>query len=749
MTNVFISYSRADKERVERIVAYIDSVVGEVWWDDRLVAGESFTDEVERRLNEADFVVVVWTPASARSKWVLDEAAVGRDAGKLLPVCLDGQIPPLGFRHVHSTDFSAWDGTPDDKCARALREALSRKPGEAVRAPTAAPAKSSRRSRRRLVAVAAAAAAAIAIAAVAAIQSGSWNPPWARASSIAVLPFADLGAEKGRAYFAEGIAEEIRSALARDPSLKVIGSMSSAKYAGGKFDIAEVRRVLDVEYVLEGSVRTAAGRVKVNVGLLRTDDGSRVWNEQYDRSEYDIFTIENEIGRAVARHLGATGKTFAVASTTSASALDLLLEARQLIRKRTGEDALKARGLLERAIGLDPASAAILGALSEAVYFTADADFFRDEREDPQKARKLAEKAIVLAPDRADGYAALSLILSDEPAAQRPILEKAVALDPSRSDLRMWLLSHETDPEKQIEGMRTIIALDPLWARPVENLALHLTDVGRHDQAERAIADYAARVPDDTNGPMVFRAEIADRRGDLAGAYKAYAGIRPQADTRFARAHALAILGMDDEAAALLPEMETPPEAWVRRDSAALFRLTNAIPRFVTGIPYEMLADHRRDDLVLQLYDAKLGDAGRFCAKISEFGVARGAPALVWALQKARRGDEAKQISACAEAEFGKGLASRTEAGLSYFYLAQLDALAGNRPGAMTKLRKATAAGYRGETYSLDFREYRGFDTLQDQADFLAIQARVDAEAARLRAEVSRFDRESQPGPGP
>ena len=58
MTNVFISYSRADKERVERIVAYIDSVVGEVWWDDRLVAGESFTDEVEHRLNEADFVVV-------------------------------------------------------------------------------------------------------------------------------------------------------------------------------------------------------------------------------------------------------------------------------------------------------------------------------------------------------------------------------------------------------------------------------------------------------------------------------------------------------------------------------------------------------------------------------------------------------------------------------------------------------------------------------------------------------------------
>lgn len=206
MTNVFVSYSRADKERVEPLVAFIDSVVGEVWWDDRLVAGESFTDEVERRLNEADYVVVVWTPASARSKWVLDEAAVGRDAGKLLPVILDGQIPPLGFRHVHSTDFSKWDGMPGDKCARALKEALTRKPGEArPPAAKAALAQSPQRSRRRIAALAGAAVAAVAAAVVAVIQFGPWQPR----NSIAVLPFADLSAEKDRAYFAEGIAEEI------------------------------------------------------------------------------------------------------------------------------------------------------------------------------------------------------------------------------------------------------------------------------------------------------------------------------------------------------------------------------------------------------------------------------------------------------------------------------------------------------------------------------------------------------------
>lgn len=749
MTNVFVSYSRADKERVEPIVAFIDSVVDEVWWDDRLVAGESFTDEVERRLNEADFVVVVWSAASAHSKWVQDEAGVGRDAGKLLPISLDGQIAPLGFRHTHATDFSKWDGTPGDKCARALREALTRKPGEARPSPSkAAPMQPPRRSRRRIAAIAAAAVVAVAAAAFAVIQFG----PWQDRSSIAVLPFADLSPDRDRGYFAEGIAEEILSALARDPALRVIGSTSSSKFAGGNFDLADVRRALDVEHILQGSVRAIAGRIRVSVALLRTRDGARVWGEQYDRPEFEIFDIENEIGRAVADRLGGKGEAITVASTTSISALDLLLEARQKLRKRTLDDALKARGLLERAITLDANSAAIHGALAEAMVFTVDADFFRDKRDDPNKARQLAEKAIALAPDRADGYAALSLILYDQPAAQRPILEKAVALDPSRSDLRMWLNNHETDQEKRVEGLRAIIALDPLWQTPVRNVASLLSRLGRYEEAERAIADYERRAPDDTVNPNLFRGEIAEARGDLAGAYKGYSRIRPQtADTEFARSHALAILGMDTEVAALVPSMEVPPDAWRRRDPDALFRLSNVVPRFLTAIPYEVFADHRRGDYILQLYDSKLGSADLFCEKIAGFGVTRGAPSLVWALEEAQRNDEARTIAACAEAELRKGTASTSdvkgvepgsEAGFSHFYLAQLDALAGRSSSALANLRKAQALKYYGNQYSLDFREYRAFDSLQHLPEFQAIQKRMDAEVARQRAEIVAFDRE-------
>ncbi len=135
MTNIFVSYAREDKARVAQLVALIDSWSAEVWWDDRLVAGESFTEETERRLREADFVVVVWSPHSARSKWVLDEAAVGRDAEKLIPLSFDGQAPPLGFRHVHCTDFTDWNGEADARCAGSLKAALLRD----TRQPTVSP----------------------------------------------------------------------------------------------------------------------------------------------------------------------------------------------------------------------------------------------------------------------------------------------------------------------------------------------------------------------------------------------------------------------------------------------------------------------------------------------------------------------------------------------------------------------------------------------------------------------------------
>lgn len=170
MAKVFVSYSREDKARVAPIVAFLSTIAEEVWWDDRLVAGEDFTRETERHLNEASAVVVVWTAASVVSKWVLDEAAHGRDAGKLAPLNLDRQTPPLGFRHVHTVDFSGWSGDPGAGCARALSEALRRlsNSGRANSAvpPAVGPLSTPTRLQRPAVVAVAAALAVVAFAAL-------------------------------------------------------------------------------------------------------------------------------------------------------------------------------------------------------------------------------------------------------------------------------------------------------------------------------------------------------------------------------------------------------------------------------------------------------------------------------------------------------------------------------------------------------------------------------------------------------
>ena len=117
--------------------------------------------------------------------------------------------------------------------------------------------------------------------------------------SVAVLPFANMSSDPEQEFFADGISEDIITALSRYPSLFVIARNSSFTYKGRAVDVKQVGRDLGVRYVLEGSLRKAPNRIRVTAQLVETETGNHVWAERYDRDLADIFAVQDEISEAV------------------------------------------------------------------------------------------------------------------------------------------------------------------------------------------------------------------------------------------------------------------------------------------------------------------------------------------------------------------------------------------------------------------------------------------------------------------
>lgn len=110
MAKIFLSYSRSDLERIKPLAKALEKEGHSVWWDGRLKGGSEFDSVIEKALADAEWVVVAWSETASRSAWVRDEAAAGRDRHCLIPLTLDGSLPPLGFRQFQTIDLSRWRG---------------------------------------------------------------------------------------------------------------------------------------------------------------------------------------------------------------------------------------------------------------------------------------------------------------------------------------------------------------------------------------------------------------------------------------------------------------------------------------------------------------------------------------------------------------------------------------------------------------------------------------------------------------
>jgi hypothetical protein len=265
MANLFLSYDRDDVIQAQRIAAALEQHGHSVWWDRHIKGGTQYSKEIEQALNDADAVIVLWSERSVESGWVRDEAAAGRDRGRLLPIKLDRTEPPLGFRQYQAIDLSRWRGREKSSQMRLLLDALDSLVAE-TSATGARPApipRTQRAARTRrgswLMAIALIAAAAV-IAATA-----FWWRPWDRGAKVPTV--------------AVGPAEPSAAAktLARDLLVK-LGSLQSAR--SGSMRLVENRgKRADLFLEAAGSPDGRQGQPTLTV--LAGRDRSLLWSKQF------------------------------------------------------------------------------------------------------------------------------------------------------------------------------------------------------------------------------------------------------------------------------------------------------------------------------------------------------------------------------------------------------------------------------------------------------------------------------------
>src|SRR5438034_1687045 len=248
-------------------------------------------------------------------------------------------------------------------------------------------------------------------AAVQPLPNGSAIPE----KSIAVLPFENLSDDKGAAYFADGIQDEILTKLAGIADLKVISRTSTAKYKSKPEDLKTVSQQLGVATVLEGSVQKAADKVRVNVQLIDARADSHLWAKTYDRDLADVFAIQSEIAQEIADSLKAKlspaeANTLATAPTKGAAAYELFLE--DEYEERLAENSLKAESFDQAATWYRQAIARDRGfalAIARLVQSRMLRHWFVEQMSEAELAeiRQMTEQALTLAPNLAGARIAL------------------------------------------------------------------------------------------------------------------------------------------------------------------------------------------------------------------------------------------------------------------------------------------------------------------------------------------------------
>lgn len=593
---VFFSYSRTDQKRALPIVAALEDAGYTVWWDGLLEGGQRFLQTTENALENARAVVVLWTETSIHSHWVHDEAARGRDRGCLIPLVMDGVIPPLGFRQFQTIALGGAAINAGDSGIAALIRGVAAQhdfpPEPRIERAIGPAQRKIFRADRRAVMVSAA-AAAVGVGTLGAWWAGLIGGSAAEANSVAIMPFVNISNDPTKAYFTNGLAAEVRMRLSRNPLLKVAAQTSSNAFRESDAGAREICRALRVNYLLEGSVQLAGETLRISLELVNGKTGFGDWSQSYDRPAANLFAVQDEIANAVTAELTRqmTDDTAVVtAGTRNLAAYDAYLRGREQFDNAVSlTDDQAALANFDTALSADPEFALAHAARSRSLTVMGNQyDQGQQRRLRYVAAIAAARRAVELAPDSAQTQSALGFSLFngkiDAQAARGPY-EKSYQLGSGDADV-------------------------------VSRYALFSARNGRFDEARRAIAVGAELDP--------LNARIFRQQGEVEYSARAYAASIPPVERALELSPKLSVAHSAIGASKLMLGDVAGAKTQYQTEPSSLFRLTGLaiIARQEGNMP---AAKEAMTQLVAQNGDNSLYQQAQVLARWGESGKAMAA----------------------------------------------------------------------------------------------------------------------------
>jgi len=365
--------------------------------------------------------------------------------------------------------------------------------------------------------------------------------------SIAMLPFDNMSGDPEQEYFADGMTEDIITDLSKASGLFVIARNSSFAYKEKNPDVRQVCQELGVRYVLEGSVRRAGKRVRINAQLIDGIDSGHIWAERYDRDLEDIFVVQDEVTREIvaALHVELTtpelerreGK-----GRPNTEAYDYFYRGRACMLKFDPKSTLESRRMFERAIELDPGLAQAYAWLSTGYFIDHINGWNASNTGNLDIAIKLARQACELDQNDAVGYAALSLCLSWHGALEEAeqAARRAIELDPNNPN-GYSALGHSLDfsgrHEQAAEMFRQAFRLDPQRDFFLSHLGRALFAMGQYAEAEVNFKRRLFRTPesDTTHAYLAALYGIQERCEEAREVWQRLLEINPDYDPEHSR----------------------------------------------------------------------------------------------------------------------------------------------------------------------------------------------------------------------